>query len=303
MNQSAQLDANAYHVLLVSDANYSAFLATTIVSILKNAAPEDRLVFHIVDSGLTQADRDSVEKLKEIRDFERIFYQPDLQKYLHVFCDDIQTFPVVVNHRLFAPSFLPESLDKIIYMDVDVVVLDSLRGLWNVDPGEAILAAVHDPNIRLSHRRAIGLDDDYKYFNSGVLVMNLKKWREVNATDEMLKIAAEIKENIDFPDQDVLNVYCARHALTLAPKEWNVHPRDYREGETKLLHFMGSRQRCPHLDILYSYAAETPYRALPMQGLAYRINRGVQRAFCNTLCFFFFPRKIRRAIRRRFNLR
>ena len=80
MNQSAQFDANAYHVLLVSDANYSAFLATTIVSILKNAAPEDRLVFHIVDSGLTQADRDSVEKLKEIRDFERIFYQPDLQK-------------------------------------------------------------------------------------------------------------------------------------------------------------------------------------------------------------------------------
>ena len=159
MNQSAQFDANAYHVLLVSDANYSAFLATTIVSILKNAAPEDRLVFHIVDSGLTQADRDAVEKLKEIRDFERIFYQPDLQKYLHVFCDDIQTFPVVVNHRLFAPSFLPESLDKIIYMDVDVVVLDSLRGLWNVDPGEAILAAIHDPNIRLSHRRAIGLDD------------------------------------------------------------------------------------------------------------------------------------------------
>ena len=49
MNQSAQLDPKAYHVLLVSDANYSAFLATTIVSILKNAAPEDRLVFHIVD--------------------------------------------------------------------------------------------------------------------------------------------------------------------------------------------------------------------------------------------------------------
>ena len=42
MNQSAQFDANAYHVLLVSDANYSAFLATTIVSILKNAAPEER---------------------------------------------------------------------------------------------------------------------------------------------------------------------------------------------------------------------------------------------------------------------
>ncbi len=303
MNQSAQIDANAYHVLLISDANYSAFLATTIVSILKNADPDDRLVFHIVDSGLTQNDRDAVEKLKDIRDFDFVFYQPDLQKYLHVFCDDIQSFPVVVNHRLFAPSFLPASLDKVVYMDVDVVVLDSLRDLWNVDPGDAILAAVPDQNIRLSHRRAIGLDDDYPYFNSGVLVMNLKKWREVNATEEMLKIAVEIKENIDFPDQDVLNVYVARHARALAPKEWNVHPRDYRQGETKLLHYMGSRQRCPHLDILYSYAAVTPYRALPMQGIAYRINRGVQRAICNTLCFFFFPRKIRRAIRRRFNLR
>jgi lipopolysaccharide biosynthesis glycosyltransferase len=261
------------------------------------------LRFHIVDAGLEKSDRAAIKELKKIRSFEAIYYQPDLEEYAQYLCDDISTFPLVVNHRLFASSFLPEDLDKIVYMDVDVVVLASLRELWNLPLNDYFVAAAPDHNMRLSHRRAIGLPEDFPYFNSGVLVMNLRKWREDKITEKLLPIAVEIKDNIDFPDQDVLNVYAHRNGFMELPEGWNVHPRDYVEGQTRLLHYMGSRHRCPHLDILYDYTALTPYGQLPMQGLWYRIKRCCKRSVCNFLCFIFFPRKMRRAIRRRFNLR
>ena len=303
MAQDEKEKRETIEVMLVSDANYSAFLATTIVSILKNADPDDSIRFHIVDAGLDETDRAAIEELKASRDFDAVFYTPNLQEYAKFLCDDISTFPLVVNHRLFAPVFLPETLDKIVYMDVDVVVTSSLRELWKTPIDNAFIAAAPDKNMRLSHRKAIGLSEDFPYFNSGVLLMNLRKWREENITEKLLKIALEIKENIDFPDQDVLNVYAFRNGFQKLPDGWNVHPRDYVEGKTRLIHYMGSRQRCPHLDILYGYAALTPYGRLPMQERSYQFRRAIKRAICNILCFFFFPRKIRRAIRKRFNLR
>ena len=303
MTQDGEKRRDTIEVMLVSDANYSAFLATTIVSILKNAAPDDSLRFHIVDAGLEDADRAAIEELKTLRTFEAVYYTPDLREYLKYLCDDISTFPVVVNHRLFAPNFLPETLDKIVYMDVDVVVLSSLGELWKTQIGDSFVAAAPDIKMRPSHRKAIGLTEDFPYFNSGVLLVNLKKWREDNITEKLLAIADEIKENIDFPDQDVLNVYAFRNGFQKLPEGWNVHPRDYVEDKTHLLHYMGTRQRCPHLDILYKYAALTPYRLLPMQSRWRQINLGIKRVICNTLCFFFFPRKMRRMIRRRFVLR
>ena len=303
MTQNEEKPRETIEVLLVSDANYSAFLATTIASILKNAESEDSLRFHIVDAGLKESDYKAIEELKNLRSFEVVYYTPDLHEYTKYLCGDISTFPIVVNHRLFAPNFLPETLGKIIYMDVDVVVLSSLRELWETPIDESFVAAAPDLKMRPSHRKAIGLTEEFPYFNSGVLLMNLKKWREDKITEKLLKIADEIKKNIDFPDQDVLNVYAFHNGFQKLPEGWNVHPRDYVEDKTHLLHYMGTRQRCRRLDILYGYAARTPYRRLPMQSRWRQINLGIKRAICNTLCFFLFPRKIRRAIRRQFVLR
>ena len=301
MTEDVENRRDTIEVMLVSDANYSAFLATTIVSILKNAAPDDSLRFHIVDAGLEESDRAAIEGLKTLRAFETVYYAPDLREYVKFLCDDISRFPAVVNYRLFAPSFLPETLDKIVYMDVDVVVLSSLREFWETPLNGFFLAATPDLNMRTSHRLAIGLDENYQYFNSGALLMNLKKWREDGITEKLMQIALDIKKEIEFPDQDALNVYAFHNGYQRLPEGWNVHPRDYVEGKTRLLHYMGTRLRCPHLEILYEYAASTPYGRLPMQSTSYRIKNTIKRIVCNFLCLILFPRKMRREIRKRFN--
>ena len=290
-------------ILLVSDANYAAFLATTITSIVSSAAPEDRLIFHIVDGGLTEDDYSKLEAMRERYGYVQRFYRPDLREYMEYMRRDISSFPVVVNYRLFAEHYLPSSVDKALYLDVDTVVLSSLRELWTTPLSDFFIAACPDRHMRESHSRALGLSSDYHYFNSGVLLMNLAKWRADDVLARLLDLSVELREAIEFPDQDLLNAYADERGYFELETRWNSHPRDYLEGETRILHYMGSRQRCPRLDILYDYASQTPYGRLPMQSRWYRLDRFLKRVVCNTLCFFFFPRKIRRAIRKRFNLR
>ncbi len=286
-------------VLLVSDANYAAFLATTIISILKNAAPEDELRFHIVDGGLKASDKEKIEELKKTRPFELRFYTPDLSQYLPRLLGATGTaFPLLVNSRLFAARFLPNSINKIIYMDVDVVVLKSLRDFWNLPVEGKFCAAVPDRYMRESHPQEIGLANDGRYFNSGVLLINLKKWRDEDAVERFFEIFAEKKETLCFPDQDALNILADHWSYVVAPGSWNCHPRDYVEGEVAIIHYMGRRHCSPHLDILFEYAAETPYRRLPMQTNYYKITRRLKRLLASFLSIFLFRRKWRRSLRR-----
>jgi len=286
-------------VLLVSDANYAAFLATTIASILKNADANDVLRFHIVDGGLKASDREKIEELKNIRSFELNFYTPDLSQYLPRLVGATGTaFPLLVYSRLFAARFLPTTIDKIVYMDIDVVVLKSLREFWDLPLEGKFCAAVPDRYMRESHPREIGLANDGRYFNSGVLLINLKKWRDEDAVERFFEIFAEKKETLCFPDQDALNLLADRWSYVVASGAWNCHPRDYVEGETAIIHYMGRRHHSPHLDILFGYAAATPYKRLPMQTTYYKITRRLKRLLASFLSIFLFRRKWRRSLRR-----
>ena len=296
---STQKNQDPIEILLVSDTNYASYLATTLVSILKNAASDDILRFHIVDGGMTQDDINKIEQLKSVRDFEAIYYRPNIDEYLKYFRKDIDRFPVVVNYRLFLAKYLPETLDKIIYLDVAVIVLKSLRDLWETPLDGAFVAAIPDENIDMRHVKRLPLPDDYQYFNSGILLFNLKKWRDENILEQLLDVCVEIRDLIKLPDQDVLNVYASRTRYQKLPRRWNCHPRSYDEDDTVILHYMGVRYRLPRLDILFSYAAQTPYGKLPIQKKTYKFKRWLSRKKCQIVCLFLFKRKWRQKYRER----
>ncbi len=290
-------------ILLVSDTRYAAFLATTLVSILKNAAPDDVLRFHIVDAGLTTADLKKLESIRALRPCEMLFYKPNLKSYLKYFRSDIQTFPVVVNYRLFLAKYLPASLDKVLYLDVDVVVLHSLRKLWETPLADAFLAAAKDRDVAAEHVAKFGFPEGYEYFNSGILLFNLKKWREDAILEKLLDVCMEIRELIEFPDQDALNVFAARTSVVKLDTRWNCHPKYYDRETTAILHYMGDRRCIPELDLLFSYVAQTPYRLLPMQTRMYAFKRWLRRKQCQLGCLFIPSREKRHEYRKRYNTR
>ena len=123
-------------------------------------------------------------------------------------------------YRIFLPELLI-SLDKVLYLDADTLVLDSLAPLWETDLGDHYLAAV--TNVLQAdhfHRPAeLGMDDPGLYFNSGVMLLNLAEMRRGGITDRIIEWAGA-NPQLDWPEQDAMNVAMAGRRLKLHPR-WN----------------------------------------------------------------------------------
>jgi lipopolysaccharide biosynthesis glycosyltransferase len=124
-------------------------------------------------------------------------------------------------YRILLPELLPD-VERVLYMDVDTIALDSLSPLWDLDLGDAYVAAVTNvfqPN-HLHRPAELGLAGPEVYFNSGVLVLNLDAMRRDGAADGVREYALGHPE-IEWPDQDALNVVLGERRLALHPR-WNL---------------------------------------------------------------------------------
>lgn len=110
-------------------------------------------------------------------------------------------------NRLFAASMLPKEVEKIIYFDGDIIVRKSLRSLWETDIEGYAVGVVHDMG-EMEHLRSKRLPYDTKdgYFNSGVLLINVKYWREHNSMQLFNDIVEKYQNVLTMHDQDVLNI-------------------------------------------------------------------------------------------------
>lgn len=123
--------------------------------------------------------------------------------------------------RLFLPGLLPEGIDRLLYLDSDVLVNGDLAPLGNLPLGDAPVAAVRDGLARsMGYEGGIPgagshIRGSAPYFNSGVLVMNLPVWRESTVTERCLDYLVEYADELRFPDQDALNLVCYDRWLRL----------------------------------------------------------------------------------------
>ncbi len=129
-------------------------------------------------------------------------------------------------YRLLMGRLLPPSVEKIIYLDVDTLVLGDIGELWDkaIEP-HAVLAyaeegcKVSDPS-GLSMYRELGLHPDARYFNAGILLINLTLWRQEDFGAQCLAFIEKYSPYIQFWDQDAMNGVLA-HRWGPLDKRWN----------------------------------------------------------------------------------
>lgn len=178
----------------------------------------------------------------------------------------------VMWYRLYLPDLL-HGLDRVLYVDCDVVVMNDLRPLWETSLGDALVGAVSNVFERgFEHRaRELGLAGPSHYFNSGVLLMDLKAWRRERTAQHVLAIARERARELAWPDQDALNMALTGRWRALHPR-WNCQnslfyfahaadtfgPDRVREAirDPGLLHFEGGALAKP-----WHYLCKHPFRA------------------------------------------
>lgn len=129
--------------------------------------------------------------------------------------------PATMWYRIFLPELLPD-VERVLYVDVDVLVVDRLDPLWELDLDAYYLAAVTNvpEQHMIAHAQDLGLDGPGAYFNSGVLLMNLELMRRHRCSEALAECARERAGELLWPDQDALNIVLGAHRLPLHPR-WN----------------------------------------------------------------------------------
>lgn len=128
-------------------------------------------------------------------------------------------------YRLLLADILPLSINKVIYLDCDIIVDGPIDELWSVDLSDKAIAAVLQIGSG-NHAERLGIPIQYGYFNAGVNVMNLDYCREHNLSEVFLDYIQEHNDNLLYNDQDVLNGVLYDKCVHVMP-QWNMTPLMY----------------------------------------------------------------------------
>jgi lipopolysaccharide biosynthesis glycosyltransferase len=212
-----------FNVTCVSDENYIQHLIVMLCSLYENNK-EHTIHTHLIHEGLSQASLNKVTEISERYNNTASFYNVDSEKIKNIELTENSPFSIATYYRILLPSMLSESINKVLYLDDDIIVFGDVSSLFDLPLDEYGVAAVQDitpENDR--HRRLMGLQVGEKGFCAGVLLINLKYWREHNIQKQLIEYASKNQGKLILEDQDTLN-YVLRYKWFKLPSKYNKTP-------------------------------------------------------------------------------
>ena len=272
---SHSFDPTAVQVVVGCDDGYARHLAVMLLSLFAHSTSSPLQVHVMVPPGFTSRTR-----LDETlgANAGRLTY--------HVLADQAvvgltkrEDLTAATYYRLLMGDVLPPDMQRVIYLDCDLMLRGDIAELWHFPLGDAIVAAVPDPGFTLHH--VLGLSKDAPYFNAGVLLIDLMRWRSEAIGEKALAFATRHPDRLTYDDQCALNWVLDGCWATL-DSVWNLQARmlgEVADGEiryynplppvaadARILHFnapgrpwhyMNDHPFKPHY---LSYKARTPWR-------------------------------------------
>lgn len=193
------------NVLYLSDNNYAVFLGVSITSLFENNRPVVNLTVYIIDDSIAQENKDILlsigwkygrtiifldisEGIRMLRDMGAPLYRGSYTTYL----------------KLFTFAQLPEDVHRILFIDTDTVVVDSITGIDDIDMAGNPVAAVID-NLSAPDKKYLGYSERDLWFNMGVMLVDVDLWKSMGCEqiimDTMQKRCAYVAV-----DQNLLNI-------------------------------------------------------------------------------------------------
>jgi lipopolysaccharide biosynthesis glycosyltransferase len=226
----------AIPIVCAFDDRYAMPMATMVCSVLTHLAPQYCLELYVIDGGITPESKANV--LASVAAVGRcsITWLPPSPAML-ARMSQFKTsghLSLSTYYRLFLPELLPRNLNKVIYLDCDLIVMTDIGPLWQLEVEPYYLLAAQDVGVlAVSHPsgllnyQELGIPADRKYFNAGVLVLNLARWRQDRMGHQIIEYMEQNPKFIRLHDQDALNAMLFDKWGELDLR-WNQTPHLYR---------------------------------------------------------------------------
>lgn len=209
---------------MCGDSGYFQHIAACLVSLLESNLDTS---FHVVVAATRWSEESNLKLRKSLQQYKNIaldvvYFDPACLDGLPL----TTAYPPEIYVRFWVGDYYPADVDRVIYLDGDMIVNGSIEPLLSLQMDENVLAAVQIPGSDRPEK--LGYDPKYGYFNSGVMVINLRRWRAINAKEILLEKAYCMKVKLSDPDQDVLNACFYDQYLPL-DYVWNAISPFFRE--------------------------------------------------------------------------
>ena len=235
-------------VFFTVDETYAPYLSTALASLIDNTSEKYNYDVNVIFHNLTRRSMRKLEKLnKGKEDYVNLIFT-EMQETLEGISDRKETrlkadcFTPTIYYRIFLPEMFPQ-YDKGIYLDSDIIVRTDIAELFNVDLAGNIMAACTDMSTQSNKLFCKYFDDAVgiphkKYFNSGVLLMDFKKFRDEEFCEHFFYLLNKYDFDTVAPDQDYLNALCNGRVKYLG-YEWNTMPSNgfMHIDEPKIVHY------------------------------------------------------------------
>jgi lipopolysaccharide biosynthesis glycosyltransferase len=281
VTERGRLKAN---IVFATDRLYAPHLAAALCSLFENNR-DLAIDAYILHAELDQPVLDKLAALankygQRIIDLKVI--KADVEGLVTTF-----HFTLANYFRLFIPEKLP--FERALYLDSDVIVNGSIRELYLTELGDYYLAAVREAHF--DRHLQLEMSEDAAYFNSGVMLMNLNKWRTGQVKERVIEFVKRKPEAIEFVDQCGTNSVINGRWKSLHPK-YNFQTSFLKEdyipkfnhlylpGELSeavshpvIIHYTGStkpwlfRQPHPYRHLYWRYSRKTPFKQYLPEGL------------------------------------
>lgn len=242
---------NPIVVVCSADRSYLRPLGVTLVSLLANVDRARPLVIHVIDRQIQNADRELLERSLGDRAVSVCWHSPDRRGLVGV--PLWGRMSISVYDKLLIADLVPADIDRALWLDSDTLVLADVAPLWDRGLGRHMLLAAQDSLVPLvssqfgvAGYRDLGLRPDAKYFNTGVMLMNLDEWRQRRVSERAVDYLKKYANEVSFWDQEGLNAVLAGEWGELEPAwNWSVNVGRVggdrvTNGAARIIHFNGN---------------------------------------------------------------
>lgn len=195
-------------IMIVTNSNYFRTTLTMLLSLFQSNR-YNIINVYMLYGNLQQSEIDTLQNYSKDypgKTIIPIYVNPELSKHLM----PKNEFPIEIYYRILGIDLLPRELNKVLYLDVDLIVKKSIRKLYDIDISGYAFGACEDifgqiNGLDIENHKRLSIPADYKYFNSGVLLMNLEYLRQNGQVNCILQNIFDNFERYYYVDQDVLN--------------------------------------------------------------------------------------------------
>lgn len=219
---------NRIDLLVTFDKNYIGPFKTMLKSLQINN-PGETLCVWLLHSAIPREELQSLEEYCSLRGVPLTPIQVDRELFHNAPITD--RYPQEMYYRLLTPHLLPHTLQKVLYLDPDTLVINPIRPLWNTGLGDKVFAAASHPGITaiVNGINRVRLGTEHDYYNTGVMLIDLPKAREIVKADEIFGCVREHADELILPDQDVFNYLYGKYTLAEDDAVWNYDARNYSD--------------------------------------------------------------------------